>query len=167
MNYEPYTNEFESILNDPVFAGILLMIILIGLVYSLIAYLVTALIYFQTSKTNNYSDVAYIAWIPFINVYSLFLLSAQDKDDTTNRSNAKRNTLIYYGLFIVSFIPVIGFIASIGMIGFMLYAMYRLFYRWSGEMGKAILYIILTFFTAGLFFAVYGLMRMNRPFRAY
>ena len=166
MNYDLYTNEFDSILNDPYFAGFLLIFIIIVLFFSIIAYLVTALIYFQTSKTNGFRDVAYIAWIPFVNVYSLFLLIANYEDDTTNRSIAKRNTLIYYGLFIVSFIPFIGYIASIGMIGFMLYAMYQLFYRWSGETGKAILYIILTFFTAGLFFAVYGLTRMNRPFRA-
>lgn len=166
MNYESYTNDFESILSDPYAAGFLLIIVLVGFFFSIIAYLVTALIYFKTSKTNGYSDVAYIAWIPFVNVYSLFLLIAQNEDDTTNRSIAKRNTLIYYGLFIVSFIPLIGYIASIGMAGFMLYAMYRLLYRWSGETAKAILYIILTFFTAGLFFAVYGLMRMSRPFKA-
>ena len=166
MSYDMYMNEFDSIMNDPFFAGIVFIILIIGLFFSIIAYLISALIYFQTSKTNGYQDVAYIAWIPFVNVYSLFLLIGNYKDDLTNRSVAKRNTLIYYGLFILSFIPFISFIASIGMIGFMLYALYQLFYRWSGETGKAVLYIILTFFTAGLFFAVYGLMRMNRPFRA-
>lgn len=166
MSYESYNNEFESLLNDPLATAFLISFVLIGLVFIFIAYLVSALIYFKTSKTNGYEDVAYIAWIPFLNIYILFLLIAQSEEDTTNRSIAKINTLIYYGLFIVSFIPVIGYIASIGMTGFMLYAMYRLFYRWSGETGKAILYIILTFFTAGLFFAIYGLMRMSRPFKA-
>ena len=169
MSYESYNNEFESLLNDPLATAFLISFFLIGLVFIFIAYLVSALIYFKTSKTNGYEDVAYIAWIPFVNIYNLFLLIAQNEDDTTNRSTAKRNTLIYYGLFIVSFIPFIGFIgfiASIGMTGFMLYALYQLFYRWSGETGKAILYIILTFFTAGLFFAIYGLMHMSRPFKA-
>ena len=166
MNYDSYYNEFDVILNDPIIASIFLFIILIGLVFGIIAYLITALIYFKTSKTNGYSDVAYIAWIPLVNVYSLFLLTANWGDYTMNRALAKRNTLIYFGLFIVSFIPIIGYIASIGMAGFILYYLYRLMYRWSGETAKAVLYVILTIITGGLFFGIYGLMRMSKPFNA-
>ncbi|MEK4229738.1 hypothetical protein [Solibacillus sp. FSL H8-0538] len=166
MNYDSYNGELDSILNDPIAAGFFVMIILIGLVFGFIAYLISALIYFKTSKTNGFGDVAYIGWIPLLNAYSLFLLTANSDDDTTNRAIAKKNTLIYFGLFIASFIPVIGFIASLGLAGFILYYMYRLLYRWSGDTGKAVFYIILTFFTSGLFFAIYGLMRMSRPFKA-
>lgn len=165
MSYDSYNNELDAIMSDPVVAGLFLMFILIALVYGIIAYIITALIFFKTSKTNGFSDVAYIAWIPLLNVYNLFLLTANSDDDTTIRALAKRNTLIYFGLFVVSFIPVIGIIASLVMAGFILYCSYRLMYRWSGETGKAILYIILTFFTGGIFFAIYGLMRMNLPFK--
>ncbi len=51
------------------------------------------------------------------------------------------------------------------MLGYVIYYSYRLMYRWSGESGKAILYIILSIITGGLFFMIYGLMRMNRPFK--
>jgi len=166
MSYNSYNSEFDAIINDPIFAGLFLIIILGGLVFGLIAYLITALIYFKTSKTNGFSDVAYIAWIPLMNVYILFLLSANSDDDTTSRALAKRNILIYLGLFIVSFIPVIGIIASLVMAGIALYYSYRLMYRWSGETGKAVLYIILSIITGGLFFAIYGLMHMNQPFKA-
>lgn len=164
MSYDPY-NEFEAIMNEPFAIAFLLIILTVGLIIGLIAYLISALIYFKTSKTNGFSDVAYIAWIPLLNLYNLFLLTAHSDNDTTDRAIAKRNTLIYFGLFIASFIPFIGYIASLGMAIFSLYYLYRLLYRWSGETGKAVLYIILTIFTAGLFFAVYGLMHMSKPFK--
>ncbi|KOS68962.1 membrane protein [Lysinibacillus contaminans] len=166
MSYDTYYSEFDEIMNDPIIAGLFLMIIFAGLIFAIIAYLITALIYFKTSKTNGFSDVAYIAWIPLLNVYSLFLLSANSDDNATSRALAKRNTLIYLGLFIVSLFPLIGFIASLIMAGFILYYSYRLMYRWSGETGKAVLYVILSIITGGLFFAIYGLMRMNQPFKA-
>lgn len=166
MNYDSYNSEFDTLLNDPLAAGFFLIIMLIGLVYGIISYIVTALIYFKTSKTNGFTDAAFIAWIPLLNVYSLFLLTANRNGHSAIRAIAKRNTLIYFGLFIVSFIPVIGFIGSLGAAGLGLYYTYRLLYRWSGETGKAILYVILTLITGGIFFAVYGLMRMNKPFKA-
>ncbi|MGE7093328.1 hypothetical protein ACQKII_18115 [Lysinibacillus sp. NPDC048646] len=161
MSYDSYYSDY-----DAVFGGLLIIAILVGIVLAIIGYFVSALIYYTTSKTNGFSDVAYIAWIPLVNIYSLFLLTANSDDDTTIRAIAKKYTLIYFGLLIVSFIPVIGIIASIVMAGFVLYYSYRLLYRWTGETGKAVLYIILTFITGGLFFAIYGLMRMNRPFNA-
>ena len=161
MNYDSSYSEY-----DAVFSGLFIIAILVVLVLAIIGYLISALIYYKTSKTNGFSDAAYIAWIPLLNVYSLFLLTARGDNDTTVRAAAKKNTLIYFGLLIVSFIPVIGIIASIVATGFVLYYAYRLQYRWSGETGKAVLYVILTLITGGLFFAIYGLMRMNRPFRA-
>lgn len=161
MNYDSSISDYDVILG-----GLFLIAILIGLVLAIISYVVTALIYFRASKTNGFSDVAYIAWIPLLNVYSLFLLTANRGDNTTDRAIAKRNTLIYFGLIVISFIPFIGFIASLGATCFGLYYTYHLLYRWSGETGKAVLYIILTIISCGLFFMIYGLMRMNRPFKA-
>ncbi|KPN98018.1 hypothetical protein [Lysinibacillus sp. ZYM-1] len=152
---------------DAALGGLFIVIILASLVIGLIAYIISALIYFMTSKTNGFGDVAYIAWIPIINVYSLFLLTAGGENRETIRATALKNTLIYAGLLIVSLIiPFIGLLASIGAAGFTLYFTYRLFYRWCGETGKAVLYTILMIITGGLFFAIYGLMRMNKPFVA-
>lgn len=50
------------------------------------------------------------------------------------------------------------------MFGYWVYYTYRLLFRWTGESGKAVLYIILSIITCGLFYAIYGLMRMKRPF---
>ncbi|MFJ7732557.1 hypothetical protein ACIQXF_11740 [Lysinibacillus sp. NPDC097231] len=160
MSYDSYYDY------DAVLGGVFFLIIVVALVLGLIAYIVSALIYFMASKTNGFGDVAYIAWIPIINVYSLFLLTANGADHKTVRATAKKYTLIYIGLLIVSFIPIIGFISTLCTTVFMFYFTYRLFYRWSGEKGKAVLYIILSFVTGGLFFFIYGLMRMNRPFVA-
>ncbi|MET4559928.1 hypothetical protein [Lysinibacillus parviboronicapiens] len=161
MNYyDPYYSDY-----DAVFGGFLLIFLLVCLVLAIIGYIISSLIYFMASKTNGFSDVAYIAWIPIINVYSLFLLTANGEDDATVRAAAKKTTLIYAGLFIVSFVPLVGIIASLAMLGYVIYYSYRLMYRWSGESGKAILYIILSIITGGLFFMIYGLMRMNRPFK--
>ena len=108
--------------------GLFFIFILAALAIGLIAYIISALIYFMTSKTNGFGDVAYIAWIPIINVYSLFLLTGGDTRETI-RATALKNTLIYAGLIIVSFIPFIGILASLGAAGFTLYFTYRLFYR--------------------------------------
>lgn len=151
---------------DAALGGIFIIIMLIGLVLSIVSYVISSLIYYKASKINGFSDLAYISWIPIINVYSLFLLTAKGKDNATVRGAAKKNALIYVGLILVSFIPLIGIIASLGLLGFTLYFTYRLFYRWTGETGKAILYIILSFITFGLFYYIYGLMKMNKPFVA-
>ena len=160
-----YDTSYNSDL-DTALGGLFLIFILICLVMSIAGYVISSLIYYNASKTNGFSDLAYIAWIPIINVYSLFLLTATGDDDATVRANAKKNVLIYAGLILVSFIPFIGIVASLGLFGYVLYFTYRLFYRWSGETGRAVLYIILTFITFGLFYGIYGLMRMNKPFVA-
>ncbi|MBG9453119.1 membrane protein [Lysinibacillus sphaericus] len=156
-----YYDDFDAALG-----GIFIIIMLIGLVLSIVSYVISSLIYYKASKVNGFSDLAYIGWIPIINVYSLFLLTAKGEDNATVRGAAKKNALIYVGLILVSFIPLIGIIASLGLLGFTLYFTYRLFYRWTGETGKAILYIILSFITFGLFYYIYGLMKMNKPFVA-
>lgn len=160
MNYyDPYYSDY-----DAVFGGFMLLFFFVFLVLLIIGYVVNALIYFMASKTNGFDDVAYIAWIPIINIYSLFLLTAPGDDDATIRAAAKKITLIYAGLFIISFVPLVGFLASIVMFGYWIFYTYRLLYRWTGETGKAVLYIILSIITCGIFYVIYGLMRMRRPF---
>ncbi len=151
---------------DAFFAGFFLIIMLIFLVMAIVGYIISSLIYYQASKANGFDDLAYVAWIPIINVYSLFLLTAKGDDDVTVRAEVKKNVLIYAGFLLVSFIPFIGLLASLGLGVYVLYFTYRLFYRWSGEPGRAVLYIILTFITFGLFYFIYGLIKMNKPFVA-
>jgi hypothetical protein len=151
---------------DAAFGGLFVIIMLICLVMSIASYVINSLIYYKASKINGFSDLAYIAWIPIINVYSFFLLTAKGEDNATVRGAAKKNFLIFVGLMLISFIPFLGVIASLGLFGFTLYFTYRLFYRWTGETGKAVLYVILSFITFGLFYYIYGLMKMNKPFVA-
>ncbi|MCL1696743.1 hypothetical protein [Lysinibacillus sp. BPa_S21] len=172
--YDSYDyDDFDPDLLDPDFfdpglLAFLLVLLLIGLVVSVIYYIIGALIYYNASKTNGFSDVAYISWIPIVNIYSFFLLTAKGEDDQTVRAAAKRNVIIYAVLTAVSFIPylLVDIIATIAIIGFICYFTYRLFYRWTGGTGKAVLYTILTIITLGLFFNIYGLMKMKNPFVA-
>jgi len=167
------SNDFDPDLFDPDFLDpdllvFLLILLLISLVVSAVYYVIGALIYYNASKTNGFSDVAYLSWIPIVNIYSFFLLTAKGEDNQAVRAVATRNVIIYAVLTVVSFIPFlfINIIASIGIIGFVTYFGYRLFYRWTGGIGKSVLYTFLTFITLGLFFNIYGLMKMNKPFVA-
>ncbi|MEY9971285.1 glucan phosphoethanolaminetransferase (alkaline phosphatase superfamily) [Lysinibacillus sp. RC46] len=158
-----YYNDFD----DLDLAFLFIMLICIALI-SIASYVINSLIYYQASKANGFSKQAYIAWIPIAGVYSLFLLTAKGDDDATIRSAAIKNVIIYAVLTIVSLIPYLflDIIASIGLLGFIFHFTYRLFYRWTGGTGKAVLYTILSFITLGLFYAIYGLIKMNKPFVA-
>ena len=87
MNYDYNDSYYYSDL-DAAMGGLFFIFILAALAIGLIAYIISALIYFMTSKTNGFGDVAYIAWIPIINVYSLFLLTAGGDTRETIRATA-------------------------------------------------------------------------------
>lgn len=87
MNYDYNDSYYYSDL-DAAMGGLFFIFILAALAIGLIAYIISALIYFMTSKTNGFGDVAYIAWIPIINVYSLFLLTAGGDTRETVRATA-------------------------------------------------------------------------------
>ncbi|TQR35133.1 hypothetical protein C7Y47_07725 [Lysinibacillus sphaericus] len=158
-----YYNDFDDL--DVVF--LIIMLICIALI-SIASYVISSLIYYQASKVNGFSKLAYIAWIPIIGIYNLFLLTAKGNNDVTVRAAAMKNAIIYAVLTFVSFIPFLFLdaIASIGLLGFIFYITYRLFYRWTGGTGKAVLYTILSVITLGLFYFIYGLIKMNKPFVA-
>lgn len=158
-----YYNDFDDL--DIEF--LIIMLICIALI-SIIGYVISSLIYYQASKVNGFNKQAYIAWIPIIGIYSLFLLTAKGDNGVTVRSAAMKNAIIYAVLTLISFIPFLflDVIASIGLLGFIFYITYRLFYRWTGGTGKAVLYTILSFITLGLFYFIYGLLKMNKPFVA-
>ena len=82
------------------------------------------------------------------------------------KSDALKFTLIYFGLVIVSAIPLIGFLAAIALIILTVYYFYRLFYRWTGDQSKAILFVVLMYLTGGIFFYVYGIIKMKDRFMA-
>ena len=152
---------------DAAIGGLFLIFMLICIVVGLVGYIISSLIYYNASKTNGFSDVAYIAWIPIVNIYSLFLLTANGDDDKAIRAAALKPTLIFTGLILLLFlIPLIGLISLPIMFCLWIYYSYRLLYRWSGDTGKAVLYTVLSLITGGLFHAIYGLMHMNQPFKA-
>ena len=86
MNYDYNDSYYYSDLDDH--GWFIFIFILAALAIGLIAYIISALIYFMTSKTNGFGDVAYIAWIPIINVYSLFLLTAGGDTRENNTCNS-------------------------------------------------------------------------------
>lgn len=157
---------FYSSESDLFSGAIVIAIIIISLIIGLIVYALGAFIFYKTAKTNGFDDAAYISWIPIINLYMLFLLSADGIDLIQRRANAKKWFWIYIGLLILSMIPIIGFIFAIVATIISLYAYYKLFYRWNAEKNKSILFTVANIITGGIFFIVYGFMCMNQPFKA-
>ena len=47
------------------------------LILAVICYVITALIYFFTAKTNGPEDLAFLAWIPLVNAYLLFAFGSK------------------------------------------------------------------------------------------
>lgn len=136
------------------------------LILAVIAYVITALIYFYTAKTNGPEDLAFLAWIPLVNAYLLFAFGSKKTTPEEVKKDALTWMIIYAVLFVVSFIPFIGWLASLAMMVIFIYYSYRLFYRWTGESGKALLFVILTIVTFSIFFYVYGLIKMKQEFVA-
>ncbi|RUL49820.1 MULTISPECIES: hypothetical protein [Lysinibacillus] len=161
MYYETYPNEM-----DLFFGGLFVVVIIVGLILALVGYILTAIIYYNSAKVNGLGDIAFWSWIPVLNVYALFALGSSKTSIEGIKKDALMFTLIYFGLLVVSFIPFIGILTSIAMAIIAIYFMYRLFYRWTGDSGKAILFIVLTLITGSIFFYIYGLIMMKKPFVA-
>ncbi|MED3660955.1 hypothetical protein NST62_02205 [Ureibacillus sp. FSL K6-8385] len=138
--------------------------VLIALI--LIHYILTAIIYYYTAKTNGPTDLAFLAWIPIINYYLLFAFGSKKTEPAEVKKDALIWAVIYAILVVVSLIPIIGWLAYIAVLIISIYYSYRLFYRWTGETGKSVLFVILTIITASIFFYIYGLIKMKKEFAA-
>ncbi|KGR90282.1 membrane protein [Ureibacillus massiliensis 4400831 = CIP 108448 = CCUG 49529] len=148
------------------FAAMLMAMLIIAIIFAIIGYILSAIIYSNTAKANGFHEIAFMSWIPFINVYMMFAFGAKKSTMEAVKSEALKYTLIFFGLIIISFIPFIGFLSSIALIILMVYFYYRLFFRWTGEQGKSVLFVVLTYITCGIFFFVYGFMKMKKTFVA-
>ncbi|SOB90828.1 hypothetical protein SAMN05880501_101218 [Ureibacillus xyleni] len=160
-SYESYPAELDLFLG-----GLLVTFGIFIILFAILAYVLTAIIYYKTAKTNGLEDIAFWSWIPLLNVYVLFALGSTKTSIEEIKKDAIKFTIIYFVLAILSIIPIIGFLASIAMMIIAIYYMYRLLYRWTGDSGKAILFVVLTFITGGIFFMIYGLIMMKKPFLA-
>ncbi|MFJ8234696.1 hypothetical protein ACIQ34_02990 [Ureibacillus sp. NPDC094379] len=158
-SYSNYSSEYDAMLG-----GFLVIFIFIALALALVGYIITAIVYYFTAKTNGLQEVAFMSWIPIVNIYVLVALVSDKESLEEIKKDALKWTLIYVGLLIVSFVPIIGFIASIAAMVIGIYFIYRLFYRWTGEQGMSILFVVLTFITGSLFLYIYGLIKMKKPF---
>ena len=145
----------------------ILAFIVIFIIIAVIAYILSAIIYYNTAKTNGFNEIAILSWIPIINIYVLFALGSKKATIEEVKSDALKYTLIYFGLAIVSFIPFVGFLTGIAMMVLMIYYSYRLYYRWTGDQSKAILFVVLMYLTGGIFFYIYGLIKMKERFYAW
>lgn len=148
------------------FAAMLMAMLIIGIIFAIIAYILSAIIYSNTAKTNGFHEITFMSWIPIVNIYMMFAFGAKKSTMEEVKSEALKYTLIFFGLVIVSFIPFIGVLSSIALFILMVYFYYRLFFRWTGEQGKSVLFVVLTFITCGIFFFVYGFMKMKKTFVA-
>lgn len=151
---------------DVFFGGFLFVLVLIGLVFAFIGYIITAIIYNNTAKANDLSELSFWAWIPIVNIYLLFAFSSNTNLIEETKKYALKFLLIYGVLIIISFIPLIGFLTTIVSVGLVMYFIYRLFYRWTGDSGTSVIFIILSMITCNLFFYIYGLMNMKKRFVA-
>lgn len=156
-----YSNELDG-LSSAVIVGILIASVIIGI----ISYFIYSYIFWATAKTNGFQDAAYISWIPIFQFYMLFLLSAKGNDLAERRKNAKLLFWIYLGTILLAWIPILGILLSLVSTVVVIYGYYLLYLRWTAEKNKSILYTVATFITGGLFYVIYGLMHMKRPFKA-
>lgn len=147
--------------------GYILGFLVFILIVAIIAYILSAIIYSTTLKTNGFHEIAWLSWIPIVNIYVVFAIGSKKATIPEIKSDALKFTLIYFGLAILSIIPLLGFLTAIALAVLMIYFSYRLYYRWTGEQGKAILFVILTYITCGIFFYVYGLIKMKDRFIAW
>lgn len=159
-NY-PASNEMDFL-----FGGFLIVFVIVALILGVIGYIASAFIYYNTAKTNNLSDIAIISWIPVVNMYVLFALGSKKDSIEEIKKDALTFSLIYIALIILSAIPFLGILLSIAAIIIGVYFSYRLYYRWCGDTGKSVLFVLLTFITSGIFFFIYGLIKMKQPFVA-
>ena len=131
------------------------------ILYFILFYVIWSLIYYRTAKANGFEDVAYLSFIPIINIYIMFLLIAKGNSVIERRASAKKMIILFICLFIVGIILPLRFIVII----IINYLIYRIFYRWVGDKTYGIFYMVLNVFTCGIFFIIYGLLHMNKPFR--
>lgn len=143
-----------------IFAGLLIFILIIGI----ISYILFALIYYNTAKTNGLESIAYLSWIPIVQTYVLFALGSKKTTYEEIKKDATKWLVIYIVLCFLSLIPIVNFLTGLAVLVITFYYMYRLFYRWSGESGMSVAFVILTFITSNLFFLIYGLIKMKQPF---
>lgn len=87
------------------------------------------MIYYRTAKANGYEEVAYLSFIPIINIYIMFLLIAKGNSDIERRASAKKMVILFTCLFIVGIILPLRFIVIL----IVNYLIYRIFYRWVGD----------------------------------
>ncbi|MFP3918133.1 hypothetical protein U5N28_10005 [Lysinibacillus telephonicus] len=160
-SYNSYSSEYDAL-----FGGLLLTFIIVGIVLGILGYIITAIIFYNAAKTNGLAEIAFWSWIPIANAYVLFALGSIKTSTDEIKKDALKFLLIYIALAIISIIPFIGILASIALMVISIYYIYRLFYRWIGDTGKSILFVFLTFITCSIFYYVYGLLRMKKPFVA-
>lgn len=159
-SYSSYPTEYD------VFGGLLLTFIIVGIVLGILGYIITAIIFYNAAKTNGLAEIAFWSWIPIANAYVLFALGSIKTSTDEIKKDALKFLLIYFALAIISIIPFIGILASIALMVISIYYIYRLFYRWIGDTGKSILFVFLTIITCSIFYYIYGLLRMKKPFVA-
>lgn len=152
--------------DDVYILGLIGGFFLLFIILAIICYVINALVFFNTAKANGPEELAFLAWIPIINYYLLFAFGSKKTTPEEVKKDALIWAIIYVVLLILSAVPLIGVLTSIAVLVISVYYFYRLFYRWTGETTKAVLFVILTFITGSIFYYIYGLIKMKQKFVA-
>lgn len=148
------TNEDAAIL--AALAGVFIIVGLIVLVISIIFYILMGIGLFKIAKREGKADLAWMAWVPIVNMFLLTQLVEHD----VHESMRGKFTLIY-GLSLVAtftlsfFIPFIGVIPSVLQV----YAFYFIIKRYSRN---DVLHLILVILTGMIAMPIQLFMFRNR-----
>lgn len=159
-------NSYNSYAGDAFFSSILISIIIASIIFGIISYIIYAVILYKTAKTNGFESIAVISWIPIVQIYVLYALGSKKESLDEAKSEALKMCLIMIGLLVVSFIPLIGFLGNLAILAISLYYNFRLFFRWTADTATSIIFVVLSLITGSIFFYIYGLIKMNKPFQA-
>lgn len=152
--------------SDIIAGGVLFSILIFSFVIGIIIYILFALILYNTAKTNGLEKIAFISWIPIAQTYVLFALGSKKSVYDEITKDATKWIIIYIVLFITVIIPIINIITGLALTVISIYYLYRLFYRWSGETGMSVVFVVINLITSNLFLLIYGLIKMKSPFVA-
>lgn len=159
--------ESEVIVNGTPDDGVVAAFLALGVVFvtaliiwGIAAYLLSAFALYTMAKNDGRED-GFLAFIPIINCKVQGDLIAKKLPDFMNPEAGWKLFGVYVGIFILSFVPVIGVLTSFLSIGLGIYVMYAILERYADN---AVLFTVIHVVTAGLFFPLHlFLVRKNTP----
>ncbi|WP_174616132.1 hypothetical protein [Virgibacillus ihumii] len=126
------------------FAGLLIFLLIVGVI-AIILYVLMAIGLFKIAKREGKADIAWMAWVPIVNMFLLTQLVERD----VHESMRGKFTLIYGLTLLVSFvlnffIPFISLVPTVLLV----YGFYFIIQRYSKNVTLHLVFVIVTFTVA-------------------